>query len=500
MPRLVRDKKRSTKARERAKEKAKDPICAVATKVIQMAVREDCSAEDIGNLVIGDPALGLRVLALVNSSAFMLRNRVSDVRQAVALLGVRGLRNLALSLVVSDMAPVGEDGHLLLANSLRRALAAQNIARALGTRQTDPYFTAGLFLDVGLLSSARDDIEYAAEIARGPAAHRVVRERAAGNAAHPTAGAELAKHYNLPDETVAAIASHHDEEMPEEPLAKACWLAERFAGVFEGGDIVGAKRAAIEAAGRAGMDPEDAEEIFAELPEQVKASATAFDRDIGEQPDLETLVENANKSLVSMNQHYEKLVRQLQVLIDEKAVLETELRAANRRLSEQATTDELTGLPNKRALMQAMTRDLARASRESQPLSLIVIDVDHFKKFNDTWGHSTGDVVLNSVGTLLLHLVRAGDVPARYGGEEFVVVLPNTDEEGAAIVAERIRGKLEDMVVQGPEGPLHVTASFGVATTRGPGCGDASKELFERADTALYVAKDNGRNQVSMAA
>ncbi|MEM6990673.1 MAG: diguanylate cyclase [Myxococcota bacterium] len=492
MPRLVRDPKKK-------KAKANDPICAVATKVIQMAVQEDCSAEDIGNVVISDPALGLRVLALVNSSAFMLRNRVADVRQAVSLLGVRGLRNLVLSLVVSDMAPVGEEGHLLLANSLRRALAAQCIARAMGVRQTDSYFTAGLFLDVGLLSSARDDLSYAAEIARGPAAHRVVRERAAGNTDHPSAGSAMAQHYNLPEETVAAIASHHDDDMPEEQLGRACWLAERFAGVFEGGDMLGAKEAAVQAARDAGLDDDDIEEIFTSLPEQVRTSAQAFDRDVGEQPDLEALVEDANKSLVSMNQHYEKLVRQLQVLIDEKAALEQELRAANRRLSEEATTDELTALPNKCALQQCLTRDLARASREEQPLSLVVIDVDHFKKFNDTWGHTTGDEVLRCVGALLLKLVRAGDVPARYGGEEFVVVLPNTDEAGSGIVAERIRESLAAMVVNGPEGPLQVTASFGVATVRGPGCGDAATSLFERADAALYVSKENGRNRVSLA-
>ncbi|MBL4684601.1 MAG: diguanylate cyclase [Nannocystaceae bacterium] len=491
MPKLARNKKKA---------KASAPICAVATKILQMAVREDCSAEEIGQVVIGDPALGLRVLALVNSSAFSLRNRVSDVKQAVALLGVRGLRNLALSLVVSDMAPVGAEGRVLLANSLRRALAAQGIARALGVRQTDSYFTAGLFLDVGLLSSARDDLAYVAEIARGPAAHRVVRERAAGNVAHPTAGAELAQKYNLPEETVQAIACHHDEEIPTEPLAKACWLAERFAGVFEGGDMLGAKNAALAAALDVGISSEDADEIFESIPEWVRTSAEAFDRDIGEQPDLEALVEDANKSLVSMNQHYETLVRQLQTLIDEKAVLETELRAANSRLAAEATTDELTGLPNKRALQQTMTRDLARASRQEQPLSLVVIDVDHFKKFNDTWGHSTGDVVLRNVGALLLDFVRAGDVPARYGGEEFVVVLPNTDEEGSEIAAERLRVRLEAMVVEGPEGPLAVTASFGVATVRGPGCEHEAKNLFDRADAALYVAKENGRNQVSMAA
>lgn len=491
---------RTVRAAKKKRQSKADPICAVATKIVQMAMSEDVGADEIGAVVMSDPALGMRVLSLVNSSAFMLPNRIDDVRQAVALLGVRGLRNLALSLVVSGMAPPSADGLLLLANSLRRALASQAIARTLGVRQPDAYFTAGLFLDVGLMITARDDLEGAAAIARGPAAHRIVRERAAGKEPHPDLGSALAREYNLSEDVIEAIAKHHDPEPPEGAVPRACWLAERFAGVFEGGDLQGSKESAIAAAETIGLDLAAAERIFAELPEQVRTAAAAFDRDIGEQPDFESLVADANKSLVNLNQHYEGLVRQLQQVVDEKAQLEQELRAANSRLSAQATTDELTGLPNKRALQSALARDLSRAGREGTPLSLVVIDVDHFKNFNDSYGHAVGDDVLRSVGALLLQQVRAGDVPARYGGEEFVLLLPNTDCEGAQIAAERVRRALEAMQVPGPQGSLSVTASFGVATVEGKACLTAETSLFERADKALYEAKHAGRNRVCLAA
>ena len=478
----------------------KKPVSAAAAKVVQMAVRDDCSAEDLGRLAQGDPAFAMRVLSVVNSPAFMLPNEVNDVRQAVALLGVRGLRNLALSLVVSDMVPTGDAGKVLLANSLRRAMSAQYVARAMGIRQTDAYFTAGLFLESGLLAKARDDLERAGEIARSPAAHRIVRERAAGELAHPIVGAQLAEEYLLPEETIDAIAHHHDDGMPEGSVAQVCWAAERVAAVFEGGDIPRNKKIAEQAASQLGITTDDIEAMFRDLPAKVAEAAAAFDRDIGEQLDIEALMVDANRSLVAMNEQYEEMVRQLQALIDEKDRLELELRAANQKLAEQATTDPLTGLPNKRALETALKRDLARADRQREALSLVVIDVDHFKKFNDTWGHATGDEVLRCVGKTLLGLVRAGDVPARYGGEEFVVVLPNTDRKGAHVVAERVRIALESMQVEGPQGMLKVTASLGVATTRGPGCEHSAETLFQRADAALYDAKRNGRNQVRAAA
>ncbi|MEM9069846.1 MAG: diguanylate cyclase [Myxococcota bacterium] len=486
--------------RTKKTKKNSEPVCTAATQIIQMAMDEDCSASDLGRIAASDPAFGLRVLRLVNSPSFMLANKVEDVRRAVALLGVRGLRNLALSLVVSDMVPVGEAGQVLLGNSLRRAMAARSIATSLDLKRPDNFFTAGLLLESGLLAKAREHLDHVLEVAKSPAEHRIVRERAAGKLAHPIVGAELAQSYRLSEEMIFAIAHHHDSAPPEGDLAQVCWLAERVAGVFEGGDMSRNKQTALQAAGRLGVTTEAIERLLEELPQQVAEAARGFDHDIGEQPDLASLVQDANRSLVDMNHHYEGLVRQLESLLVEKEALEAQLRAANQKLAEEATTDVLTGLANKRALEEALARDLARASRMEQELSLVVVDVDHFKQFNDRWGHSTGDEVLRAVGQLLRDTVRTGDVAARYGGEEFVLVLPNTDPEGALTVAERVRSLLEEASIEGPEGPLRVTASFGVATVRGPGCEHAARVLFERADAALYEAKRAGRNRVRLAA
>jgi diguanylate cyclase (GGDEF)-like protein len=190
------------------------------------------------------------------------------------------------------------------------------------------------------------------------------------------------------------------------------------------------------------------------------------------------------------------MVRRLEALIQEKERLTQSLEQANRELEIQATSDALTGLANRRAVEAALMRDLARADREHSSVSLLALDVDHFKKVNDTYGHAVGDLVLAAIGVALRNTLRGGDLPGRIGGEEFIAILPNTDTDGAAVTAERLRKVISEQRVRVPGGTLGVTASFGVSTARGPGCAGTGKALLERADAALYAAKRGGRNRV----
>jgi diguanylate cyclase (GGDEF)-like protein len=197
-----------------------------------------------------------------------------------------------------------------------------------------------------------------------------------------------------------------------------------------------------------------------------------------------------------MNRNYEGMLRRLETLLKEKEDLTQKLQAANEQLATLAATDGLTGLLNKRSLEEALARDLARADRTESSIGLVMVDVDFFKKVNDTHGHQVGDEVLKAVSQILCSSLRTGDVAARYGGEEFMTVLPGSDAEGALIVAERIRKRLEQTEIQTSVGPLRVTASFGVASVRGPDCRTCAKDLVARADAALYEAKRAGRNRV----
>ena len=158
-----------------------------------------------------------------------------------------------------------------------------------------------------------------------------------------------------------------------------------------------------------------------------------------------------------------------------------------------AITDGLTGLFNHKQFQERLAQEFDRLGRFSEPLSLLLIDIDFFKKINDTYGHPAGDLVLKKVAGMVQKTVRNVDIPARYGGEEFAVVLVGTDEKGAMHMAERLRKTIMDKKFTSDGTPFSVTVSIGISTnTR-----DVKKkeELVDRADKALYTAKENGRNQ-----
>lgn len=164
------------------------------------------------------------------------------------------------------------------------------------------------------------------------------------------------------------------------------------------------------------------------------------------------------------------------------------------RLREQAIRDPLTGLFNRRYLDEMLNRELARSERQSAPISLVMLDLDHFKKINDTHGHQAGDIILRLLGDLLDDLVRAGDIVCRYGGEEFVVVMPGAPLEIATHRAEEWRLAFGLMSVQYQGATLQTTLSAGVATY--PQHARSAEQLLRAADQALYQAKQTGRNRV----
>jgi two-component system, cell cycle response regulator len=162
-----------------------------------------------------------------------------------------------------------------------------------------------------------------------------------------------------------------------------------------------------------------------------------------------------------------------------------------------ATIDALTGLSNRRFFSEALERELARSQRHGNPLSVILFDVDHFKQVNDKRGHHSGDLVLTSIGQHLAEVGRRTDWYARWGGEEFIVALSNTDEEGARVVADRLRAGIEALDIRDARGErIPVTASFGVTRLKAD---DSISTLVDRADQAMYAAKTAGRNRVVVA-
>jgi diguanylate cyclase (GGDEF)-like protein len=211
----------------------------------------------------------------------------------------------------------------------------------------------------------------------------------------------------------------------------------------------------------------------------------------GSKGDVPMLAATFNDMAERIEQHTRELEEEIQARTQE-------LRTANERLQELATTDGLTSLFNFRQFSQALSSEVQRCTRLRVPLSLLMMDVDHFKCYNDTHGHPAGDEVLRTVARLLRQRVRSTDLPCRYGGEEFAVLLLDADKTSAAQVAEQIRDTIEQTRFAGeetqPGGSL--TVSIGVASV--PEDAKDGDELVKAADRALYRAKNDGRNRVSV--
>lgn len=163
------------------------------------------------------------------------------------------------------------------------------------------------------------------------------------------------------------------------------------------------------------------------------------------------------------------------------------------KMLQYATLDALTGLNNRRQFEVRLNQEIATAKRQKNPLCAMMIDIDFFKKVNDTYGHASGDSVLSSVASIIKEHLRESDIPSRYGGEEFAVLLPYTHIEEAQIVGERLRKAVETAPIPIDRGNINVTISMGLAEFSSD---ESGEELFKRADKALYEAKESGRNRV----
>jgi diguanylate cyclase (GGDEF)-like protein len=225
-------------------------------------------------------------------------------------------------------------------------------------------------------------------------------------------------------------------------------------------------------------------------------------------PDLaKALLDEDSSKTVALEVDGERLLFNVQVfpLLQDNRKLGSAAILANvtdhmrlvRELRHTAETDPLTGIANRRSFLAAIERECSRAARYGESLSVMIVDLDHFKEINDQMGHDAGDCALHDVAGRILHCLRESDLLSRYGGDEFAVLLPKTDAEGAAEVAERIRASVADCIVETEENAIAVSLSIGVTTNAETAEMDG-RQLLKQADQALFDAKAGGRNRVAV--
>lgn len=447
--------------------------------LLALAADLDVSESELNALIASEPILAERVERLNATSLFPT---------PIAA------RAAALVLSVVDLSPSSVDSSALMNNCLRRGAAALLLAPHFEL-ETGECLAVGLLLDSGLLTRAQHDLDGALRVGRSPALARIVWENAADELEHPTRGATLAQDWALSQDVISAVRNHHSRLPPEGKLGKTMWLAERIAAVFEAGDHSASwQRAQADAQGL-GIEESVVLAMAEAMPGVVQQLAVGLECSVEATEPLESLLRQTGPSLAALAVCYQELIHTLAALTLEKNSLTRRLQATNTRLSEEATTDALTQLSNRRALDEVLDREIARTARINAPLSIILLDIDRFKEINDCHGHATGDEVLRRLGEVLRSTLREDDSCGRYGGEEFLIVMPGAPAHAARRVAERLRTNIEALQFKTPSS-FSVTASFGVHTVDPVKHAVQRKTVLERADKALYEAKRSGRNCV----
>lgn len=477
---------------------------AVALEVLRIAQDEDATLDDMANCLARDPALAAKLLKLANSSLFGGGKEVTTLQRATMLLGMKTVKLMALSFSLAGSLPKqGLQGSLDFAvywqRSLVCAIAARSLARLVRSPTVDEAFLCGLFAHFGKLILTRclpEEYEPVLADSGGWPSPHFEEERLGFRSTD--ACASLLKSWELPPLIWVAVGkwSRPDEvEQILDPRQRALSELLGLANLAEAvlcDDDKGQPLARLH---------EDMQRLFGVPENEVNALLVGLESGINEAAEMLAI------RLPGGTSHQDILEQARQQMMHVSLGTAVDLVTAQRRNQEleserkvlvtRATTDRLTGLPNRAAFDAFLEQEVRGRIAGSVPraLGLLMVDVDHFKNFNDTYGHPVGDEVLRMVGALLDRMTRKGDLSARYGGEEFALIVPQTNPFGLKTLADRLREAIEHEKVEVDGQFLSVTASLGgacIASFQTPRDGAA---LIKLADHYLYKAKKNGRNR-----
>jgi diguanylate cyclase (GGDEF)-like protein len=466
-----------------------------ALKVIELCRCDDVDIQAIADVIKADPALSGRLLKFANSPMAGLEREVTSVRSAILLLGLRTVKLTALgfSLATPGHPPACEGFSLktFWSKSFVTASIARRLAEEFFDIDREEAFTVGMLARIGQLALTQglpEEYTTVLEAVNG-GADLIESERDILGVDHVMFGAQLLEDWDLPEALVRAVGGQlldRDGNSPDDalPQAKIIHVARNLTPVFlgadaeAGSDVRKTARELIEQELK--LDEPSWKRISEEILTEYMQVAEVFDVRLESTSSVLDLYAEAQEQATRVG-----MVAQIE---------QTQTLKDNHRLLRQATVDKLTGAAN-RAKFDEKVQELTKGARRGHgDFALIMFDIDHFKKFNDTYGHQTGDLVLKRVAVAVGNTLREVDLLARYGGEEFAVLLPQTDRKGSCVVAARIRRCVEELRIAVNGETLGVTVSLGLAiTTDYPSVPDSEK-LIADADEQLYRSKDAGRN------
>ena len=466
----------------------------IALKVIDLVQQDEVSIKQIAETIQNDPALASKILKTVNSSFYGQSSSVSTISHALVVLGLNAVKTLALGFsLVGNLQGVGGenfDHFRFWKRNLSAATAAKALARKHGIGQQEEVFLGGLLQDLGVLAMIQALGKQYGEVLEqsgpdhaklGPAERKILQID------HAEVGAALAAKWKLPPLLIAPIRFHESPEnatLEVQSIVHCVAIGNVVADMFitEKDSVIALDEFYRLANQWFALTRPDAELMLVQIHSQTKEMLQLFDLPTSDLAHHEDILAQANDALMQIT-----LQAQHQ---------STQLEQQNRKLSDQAYTDALTGVANRRRFDESVREQFEAARCSGKPLSVIFLDGDRFKSFNDTYGHATGDRVIIALAMCLSQVVGDRGLVTRYGGEEFAVILPGADLRTATVMAEQVRQKIERVTVRSDKGQsLGVTASIGAAAYEGVFFTSA-EQLVKAADQGVYAAKDSGRNCV----
>jgi two-component system cell cycle response regulator len=489
----------------------------VALEVMRLSLSPEVSIPRMADIILKDVGLSTRILKTVNSPYYAISRNVTNISDALVLLGLQTVKNITLSITVMDSFKNHLDFrvyNLLQVRSLKTAVAAQAVAEDTRLIPSEDAFLIGLLEELGLLFLAYTAPREFAECLREAENRRLDISVIVHESLHidySELGLKLAEHWGLSNPIKDVIRYHQD---PEE-ARRASVTRESFRYITVGylGHLAAAvytgqqKSLRIEQfrkGYRLYMNKEEsqAETILHNLEDLVAKAASAFDVRIPQPRSYAVILEEANAELARINLQYEQMYRELMSKADELDVMNKKLNALteelslkNAALADLAARDGLTDLYNHRYFQEFLRKHVHQSRRYERPLGIVLLDIDNFKSLNDTYGHQVGDQVLKELAGILKESVRKSDILARYGGEEFTIIMPETDTQGAFAAAEKIRCRVMERKFLASAGKaIQFTVSLGVAQLAESM--EGATELMGAVDKSLYQAKRSGRNCV----
>lgn len=467
----------------------------VVLRLLEITRRPDVSAAEIADVIGSDPNLAGKVMRFVNSPMAGVGREVRSLSHAISLLGIRSIKMMALSFsVLSQKIKIqceGFDVTRYCIQSLACGLAAKHLAQETRRAAAQDAYLAGLLSQIGRSALAMGlPAEYSRVL---QAASRVPRdlpkyEQIGIGITYCGVGGHLLRSWGLPESLCLSVERFRDEDatgVPMPEMAPILFVAERAADILIGDDPTDEhemSRYISAARAHFGLTDEQAGEILRAASRELNEAKSLYDL-TGTTRSVEDIENEVREQItelgLAMHMENQTLVHRQEELL------------------RRATTDPLTSVGNRAAFDSRLNLEVERAARDKTRLGLIMIDVDHFKKFNDSHGHLAGDRVLQAVARTLDDNVRKVDYVARFGGEEFVIIAPGTDLDGLALLAERLRAAIATTPLPWEGAILRITASLGVSVLdKITDASAAALKLLGEADEMMYAAKAAGRNRV----